>query len=47
MFCVPKGAMLMQLVRVVEKYLREHPEQLHIHQAALVTKALQVAFPCR
>ena len=45
-FCVPTDASDGQLVKVVTKYLNEHPEELHTDAAGLVANALQDAFPC-
>jgi len=35
-----------QQIRVVLKYLQEHPGELHLDDAMLVEKALAKAFPC-
>lgn len=35
-----------QSIRVVLKYLEEHPEKLHEPDAVLVITALKTAFPC-
>ncbi|MFC1816365.1 Rap1a/Tai family immunity protein [Thermodesulfobacteriota bacterium] len=35
-----------QATRIVVKYLREHPERLHLHESNLVIDALSEAFPC-
>jgi len=45
-FCKPKRFVLAQYQRVVTKYLRVHPEELHHGAALLVLKALTEAFPC-
>jgi hypothetical protein len=45
-FCLPVEAVNGQLMLVVAKYLREHPESLHLAGTALVTFALHDAFPC-
>ena len=36
-----------QLKMVVIKYLKDHPEQLHLPQWTLVVLAVREAFPCR
>jgi hypothetical protein len=36
-----------QAVRVVLKYLQDHPEELHVNGSALAEKALARAFPCK
>lgn len=35
-----------QSVRIVVKYLREHPENLHMGDSLLITLGLVSAFPC-
>jgi hypothetical protein len=46
-FCVQKeGLETEQAVRVVVKYMEEHPEQLHLPKRLLVFLALSAAFPC-
>ena len=35
-----------QMVKVVQKYLEDHPETLHFRAASLVVSALHQAFPC-
>jgi Rap1a immunity proteins len=36
-----------QAIRVVEKYLRDHPERLSLGDIALIDEALSQAFPCK
>ena len=46
-YCVPPtGIENDQLVRVVKKYLDEHPEDLHQSARILILFALREAFPC-
>lgn len=45
-FCKPKTFTVSQFQRVVTKYLKDHPEELHFGAAFLVFKALSEAFPC-
>ena len=45
-FCAPDSAKISQLVKVVTKYLNEHPEKLHLAAGGLVAAALQEPFPC-
>jgi hypothetical protein len=46
-YCPPKkGTELIQARLIVEKYLREHPEKLHVQAGLLVGSALIAAFPC-
>lgn len=48
LFCTPpEGISNGQAVRIVNKYLQEHPEQLHEEEYFLVIKALREAFPCK
>jgi hypothetical protein len=47
-FCVPgSGVPVIQGIRVVVKYLKEHPEQLHQDGMGLTVAALKDAFPCK
>jgi hypothetical protein len=46
-FCLPEsGILYVQLARVVVKYLKEHPEELHWTASALVHSALVKGFSC-
>jgi hypothetical protein len=45
--CVPAEVTGQQLEPVIEKYLREHPEQLHKNARLLSAEALTTVFPCR
>lgn len=40
------GLKTSQVVRVVTKFLDEHPEKLHLLASSLVANALEQAFPC-
>ena len=44
--CYPEGVENGQLIRLVLKYIRDHPEQAHEPAAVLVVKAELNAFPC-
>ena len=45
--CLPKGGVTNgQAARVVLRYLRDHPEQLHEKASFLAVLALRDAFPC-
>ena len=47
-FCLPiEGIKYTQAVRVVVKYLKEHPEKLHESAASLAIASLTEAFPCQ
>jgi hypothetical protein len=45
-YCFPKGVNVGQMIRVVTKWLEEHPERLHGEDYAVVTMAMGDAFPC-
>lgn len=45
-FCIPDSGNLGQFERIVEKYLKEHPEELHEPAAGIVGYAVVEAFPC-
>src|SRR5262245_48136623 len=44
--CIPGTANRGQVVRIVVKYLREHPEKLHLVAGGLTYVAISEAFPC-
>lgn len=47
-FCAPSGGLTaIQAVRVIVKYLKEHPADLHHNGMALTDLALKSAFPCK
>lgn len=45
-FCLPGKSTHSQVTLVVQKYLSEHPEKLHLDADGLVLDALIEAFPC-
>jgi hypothetical protein len=46
-YCLPEeGFLYMQVARVVVKFLKEHPENLHWAGSVLVHNAFVKAFPC-
>ena len=45
--CVPDNVSNGQLMDVVVKYLKEHPEERHMLAAILIVEALTKAFPCK
>jgi hypothetical protein len=45
--CPTEGVTLGQSVRVVYKYLLDHPERLNLRDAKLAEEALSQAFPCK
>ena len=44
--CHRPGWTIGQGMRVVEKYLQDHPERLHLNANQLINDALTQAFPC-
>lgn len=44
--CLPFNSTHAQATLVVQKYLSDHPERLHLNANELVIDALQEAFPC-
>lgn len=47
LFCPPaSGLSYVQAIRIVVKYLNDHPEKLHQSDTYLVIGAFQKAFPC-
>lgn len=44
--CPPEGITQKQNMLVIEKYLKEHPEELHEPAQLLIDIALMDAFPC-
>jgi len=47
LFCAPDEVKVGQVLRVVVKYLRDHPGELHNPSADLIVAALNAAFPCK
>lgn len=45
--CFPDNAPILQLGRVLVKWLREHPERLHESKIILTEEALKDSFPCK
>ena len=45
-FCKPPPADLEQLVKIVVKFLKENPQDLHFQGSVLTMAALKEAFPC-
>jgi hypothetical protein len=44
--CLPTGVQPRQAVRIVVKFLQDHPEKLNLYGAILADTALSQAFPC-
>lgn len=47
LICLPKEWTTDQAVRIVVKWLNDHPERLHLNEGVLVMQAFQEAFPCK
>lgn len=45
-YCQIEGVEAGQLVKIVLKYIREHPETAHLPAGILAGRAFQKAFPC-
>ncbi len=46
-FCMPNNVTTGQSVRIVVKYLKDHPESLHEDEGFLAMLAFIEAFPCK
>jgi hypothetical protein len=44
--CPSEGSTVGQAIRVVFKFLQDHPEKLHLRASELTERALAQAFPC-
>src|SRR5437868_11857312 len=44
-FCVPDGVTARQIVRIFERFARDHPEQLKRQQDGIAAAGLMLAFP--
>jgi hypothetical protein len=45
--CLTPKVTFGQMLKIVHKYMREHPEELHEDGLVLVLKALRGPFPCK
>lgn len=45
--CVPSGVQMDQMIRVVKKWLEDHPTVLHLPSGILVERAIRESFPCQ
>lgn len=45
--CISHKVSSGQLIRVLVKYFKEHPEELHLHYSLATRLALLEAFPCK
>jgi hypothetical protein len=46
LFCEPEDMSAQQMMKIMNKYLRKHPEKLHFKYGPLFLEALIEAFPC-
>lgn len=44
--CIPERVEMGQALEAIEKYLNEHPEELHLPASSLVLRAVQASWPC-
>ena len=47
LFCKPKNITSQQIMKIMNKYLDEHPEDLHYEFGQILIEALVKAFPCK
>jgi hypothetical protein len=47
LYCTPKGVTVGQGMKVLVKYMNDHPEELHERTMQLAARAFQKAWPCR
>jgi hypothetical protein len=45
--CIPEGATNVQIIKVIEKYLNNHPELLHTKGPFFINKAIREAWSCK
>ncbi|HXC54038.1 MAG TPA: Rap1a/Tai family immunity protein [Rhizomicrobium sp.] len=45
-YCVPKDAERAQTLAIVQKYLTDHPEDMHLTSTEVIGKAMAAAYPC-
>jgi hypothetical protein len=47
LFCLPGEVENGQIIRIILKYIRDHPEEAHQPTSFLLVDALRRSFPCR
>ena len=47
LFCMPDGVSILQIARIMHKYLSETPEVLHVTAGTLTAFALSNKYPCK
>jgi len=46
-FCLPRGVTVGQVRLIIEKFISEHPEELHKSAPAIIVRALHIAVACK
>jgi Rap1a immunity proteins len=47
LLCVPRGVTTVQIIRVIKKYVADHPDKAHRATRYVASLALAGAFPCK
>ena len=47
LLCVPRGVTTVQIIRVIKKYVADHPDKTHRATRYVASLALAGAFPCK
>ena len=47
LFCLPGAISNQQATRIVLRYLKDHPESLHLNVSILAIRAFNEAYPCK
>jgi hypothetical protein len=45
--CLPQGFTFGQARLITEKFMSEHPEELHMSAPAIIVRALNIAYACK
>ena len=46
LFCTPEKSNYLQAMKIIEKYMDDHPEKLHLSFFLITINSLKEAFPC-
>jgi hypothetical protein len=46
-FCLPQGLTAGQAILITNKFMSEHPEELHMGAAVIIARALLIAYHCK
>jgi hypothetical protein len=46
-FCLPRGLTAGQARLITEKFMSEHPEELHKDASVITARALNIAYACK